>query len=124
MLLLWRQWMSRISLRQELLKLPKLLITRSIFFTGKGKDVFKQLNSNSSVAFAMTTPDFVSVRVSGLVEFTEDMGLKKSLLNSKPGIKQVYQSADNPILALFSIENMEAEIFDMSVMPPRIMRFE
>lgn len=93
------------------------------FFTASGKKVYRQMQNNPNVAFTVTTKDFVSVRVSGRVTLVDDLESKQRYLDMKPGIKDIYKSADNPVLRLFYIAEGEAEIFDLSQLPPKIEKF-
>lgn len=89
------------------------------FFTASGKKVYKELQNNRHVAFTVTSKDFVSVRVTGKVEFVEDLKQKEKFLDMKPGIKEIYKSADNPVLKLLYIADGETEIYDLSQLPPK-----
>ncbi len=89
------------------------------FCTGAGKKVYKQMQANPNVAFCVTSPDYVSVRLNGRVRFFEDKGLKERILDENPGVKAIYKSADNPALATFYLESGTAEVFDLSGLPPR-----
>lgn len=93
------------------------------FVTGKSKDVYQQMKNNSNVAFTVTSKDYVSIRLSGQVEFLNDLALKEKILDLNPSIKGIYKTADNPVLKLLYITEGEAEIFDMSVTPPKVSNY-
>jgi uncharacterized pyridoxamine 5'-phosphate oxidase family protein len=63
-----------------------------IFYTGKIKDVFKQIAKNPEVEvcyFAKGT----QVRVRGKIEIVEDMALKKEIVEKRPFLKPMYEKS-------------------------------
>lgn len=65
-----------------------------IFYTGKAKDVFKQIASNPEVEacyFAKGT----QLRVRGKMEILEDLALKKEIIEKRPFLKPVYEETGN-----------------------------
>lgn len=93
------------------------------FGTANNKDVFKQLKKNPFATFTSTTEDFVTVRLSGEIIFTNELNVKEKILEKQPGIKQMYKSADNPIFEAFYIEHGEVIISDFSGQPPKKISF-
>lgn len=88
------------------------------FFTGAGKQVYKQM-VNNSIAFTVTSRDYVSIRISGKPVFVEEMELRKEFFDTHPDIKSLYKAIDNPALKLFYVDIDSAEIFDLSNYPPK-----
>lgn len=93
------------------------------FCTANTKEVYKQLQNTPFAEFTSTTEDMVTVRISGEVVFTNDIGLKQKVLDKNPGIKAIYKSGDNPVFEVFYIEHGEAIISDFSGQPPRKISF-
>lgn len=89
------------------------------FGTANNKNVYNQLRKNPFAVFTTTTEDFVTVRLYGEVIFTNDLNVKEKMLEKQEGIKNMYKSADNPILEAFYIEHGEVIISDFSGQPPR-----
>jgi uncharacterized pyridoxamine 5'-phosphate oxidase family protein len=96
-----------------------ILNGRIYFFTGSGKAVYKQLAANPRIAFTATSAEDVSIRVTGDAVIVDDQELKQGFLDTHPNAKALYKSADNPVLKLFYIVNVSAEIFDLSQTPPK-----
>ncbi|MDD5338981.1 MAG: pyridoxamine 5'-phosphate oxidase family protein [Dehalococcoidales bacterium] len=67
-----------------------------IFYTGKNKDVFKQLAKNPEIE-ACYYAKGTQVRVRGKVEIVEDEALKKEIVSKRPFLQPVYEktSLDN-----------------------------
>ncbi|AOT70988.1 pyridoxamine 5'-phosphate oxidase family protein [Geosporobacter ferrireducens] len=93
------------------------------FCTANTKDVYKQLQQVPFAEFTSTSKDMVTVRLSGKVIFTDDVSMKRKVLENNPMVKSIYQSEDNPIFEVFYIEHGEAIISDFSGQPPRKFTF-
>ncbi|MGD9143842.1 MAG: pyridoxamine 5'-phosphate oxidase family protein [Dehalococcoidia bacterium] len=67
-----------------------------IFYTGKNKDVFKQLAKNPDIEVCYYAKG-VQVRVRGKLEIVEDEALKKEIISKRPFLQPVYEkvSLDN-----------------------------
>ena len=89
------------------------------FCTASGKKVYEQMQANPHVALTVTSPEYVSVRVEGTSKFIDDMALKERILEENPTVKALYKSADSPVFKTFYLEHGNAEIFDLSCMPPK-----
>jgi uncharacterized pyridoxamine 5'-phosphate oxidase family protein len=73
-----------------------------IFYTGKVKDVFKQVAKNPEVEvcyFAKGT----QVRVRGKIEIVEDLALKKEIVEKRPFLKPEYEKGYDG-LAVFRLK--------------------
>ncbi|GAW27723.1 pyridoxamine 5'-phosphate oxidase family protein [Carboxydocella sp. ULO1] len=96
---------------------------RLYFCTGNNKEVYRQMQKNPYIAFTTTTDDFMTVRIYGKAVFTDDRTIKEKILATQPGIKNIYQSSDNPVFEIFYLEEGEAVISDFSGNPPRRIKF-
>lgn len=66
------------------------------------------------IEFTSTSKDMVTVRLSGEVIFSQDLGMKEKILESNPMVKGLYKSADNPIFEIFFVEHGEIIVSDFS----------
>jgi len=96
---------------------------RLYFCTASFKDVYKQLTAVPYVEYSKTTKDMVWVRVSGKIQFDEDIEKKKKMFEVAPMLKDLYQTPDNPVFKAFYIEHGKAVIDDFSPEPPRTYEF-
>lgn len=96
---------------------------RLYFCTDSTKDVYLQLTIVPYIEFSTTTKDMVWVRVSGVINFEEDMSKKQKVLEKVSGVKEFYKSADNPIFKVFYLEHGVASIEDFSGNPSRKFEF-
>jgi pyridoxamine 5'-phosphate oxidase len=85
------------------------------FYTGKVKEVFKQLASNPEVEacyFAKGT----QVRVRGKIQILEDQALKKEIIEKRPFLKPMYEKSNEGMAVMrlkgkattWSMQNMTA----------------
>lgn len=98
------------------------------FQTGAAKDLFRQLQSNpkTEVCFFRQEPLAGAVlRVSGSVEFLDDIQLKKKVMKERPFLKDLGLSANSPELVVFRISHGEAHFWgmDTNLKPKEIIRF-
>lgn len=93
------------------------------FCTANTKDAFKQLQENPFIEFTSTSKNMVTVRFSGSVTFTDDLTIKREILENNPMVKGIYPSEDNPVFEVFYVEHGEASISDFSGQPPRLFTF-
>jgi uncharacterized pyridoxamine 5'-phosphate oxidase family protein len=96
---------------------------RFYFCTNSTKEVYKQLVAQPDIEYAVTMPDMTMLRLSGRIVFTEERDKKERALNSSERVKQLYQSADNPIFKVFYLEHGTAVLSDFSGRPPRLIEF-
>ncbi|MDO4536323.1 MAG: pyridoxamine 5'-phosphate oxidase family protein [Clostridium perfringens] len=89
------------------------------FCTNSEKDVFKQIENNPYVEVCVASPKFAWIRLSGKVNFSNDMDIKKKIIESSPLVKSLYKSADNPIFEIFYLEEAKAVIADFSGNAPK-----
>lgn len=93
------------------------------FCTGNTKPVFQQLQKNPSVAFCTTTPEYVTVRLSGDAHFSKDMAMKKKIIEHCEIVRSNYKTPDNPIFEIFYLEHGTASLSDFSGKPPKTVSF-
>ncbi|MBM7865600.1 pyridoxamine 5'-phosphate oxidase family protein [Heliobacterium gestii] len=93
------------------------------FCTNNTKDVYNQLKHTPFIEFSATSPSFAWVRVSGEVQFSDDVGIKEKILEKRPLVKSIYKTADNPIFEAFYIEHGKAILADFSGNPPKVVNF-
>ncbi len=96
---------------------------RLYFCTASNKNVYKQLTTVPYIEYSKTTKDMVWVRVSGEIQFDEDIKKKEKILELMPFLKERYQSPDNPVFKVFYLEHGKAVIDDFSPNPPRLFEF-
>ncbi|OPX59642.1 MAG: Pyridoxamine 5'-phosphate oxidase [Methanobacterium sp. PtaB.Bin024] len=92
------------------------------------KDMVRQLQKNGKVEFAFYRPDEMvgtMLRVSGEVEFIEDVEVKKRVLTDRPFLKEFGLTAEGPELVVFRISEGEAHFWDWesNVKPKEIIKF-
>ena len=93
------------------------------FNTNSLKEVYQQLMANPFVEYASTSKDMVTLRVSGEVEFCEDIQIKEKVLSSNEAVKQGYKTAQNPIYKVFCMKHGFATVSDFSGQPAKKMSF-
>ncbi|WP_111573542.1 pyridoxamine 5'-phosphate oxidase family protein [Halanaerobium saccharolyticum] len=49
------------------------------FLTAKSKEVYQQMEDNPNIAFTVASPDYVGLRVTGKVNFVNDLTLKENI---------------------------------------------
>ena len=81
-----------------------------IFATANNKDVYKQMQKNPNVAFACGVGEH-QFRISGILTEVKDSAEKKRLFDKlSPGVKQIYQTWDNPILVIFTVSGGQLRV--------------
>jgi pyridoxamine 5'-phosphate oxidase len=98
------------------------------FQIGGMKDVCRQLLKNQKVeaAFYKSGESAGTVmRVTGVVEFVNDAGLKEKVLADRPFLKQFGLTPDHPDLVIFRISKGEAFFwnFDTNLEPKKMISF-
>lgn len=89
------------------------------FTTGKMRDLYKQLKANPKVELIFTQ-EKSSIRVSGrVVEFDDDLDLKKEIVASRPFMKPWIDAAGFAPMALFKVVDCVATTwsFDKTLEP-------
>lgn len=88
------------------------------FCTNNQKDVFVQIKANPYVEISASSPAFAWIRLNGKAIFSNDIEIKKTIIESSDLIKSIYQAAENPIFEIFYLEDAKAVIADFSGNPP------
>jgi pyridoxamine 5'-phosphate oxidase len=98
------------------------------FQTGAVKEIPKQLKANpkTEVCFykheGMTS---IMLRISGAVEFVDDLRLREKVLADRPFLKQFGLTMDSPGLVMFRISHGQAHFWTMenNLKPKEFIRF-
>lgn len=93
------------------------------FSSANIKKIFEQLQNNPWIEFVTTSKDFVTVRLSGEIKFSDDIEVKQMLIDNCPLVKKGYQTANNPTFEVFYLEHGQAIMSDFSGKPPRVYNF-
>lgn len=93
------------------------------FCTSNRKEVFRQLQEVPFVEFTATSPEMVTVRLRGRIEFSSDIKLKSRVLDGSDLVRSIYQTPDNPAFELFFLAEGQATMSDFSGQPPQAFRF-
>jgi uncharacterized pyridoxamine 5'-phosphate oxidase family protein len=83
---------------------------RIYFCTNSGKSWYQSLKNNPAVSYCTFAEDFEPVlSFNGKIVFVEDLAFKARLMESKPYIKRLYETPDNPVFKVFyiDVENIE-----------------
>lgn len=89
------------------------------FCTNNQKNVYKQLKKSPYVEITTSSPTFAWIRLKGKAVFSDDMKIKKAIIESNELVKSQYQTANNPIFKIFYLDEAKAVITDFSGKPPR-----
>ena len=87
-----------------------------VFHTGKMRDLHKQLTKNSKVEMSFNNgsdEDLIQVRVSGAVEFVEDLELKKEIVQKREFLLPLVEQMGYDFLAVYRLKNGTASIWTM-----------
>ena len=89
------------------------------FCTNNQKDVYEEMQANPYVEVCVSTPKFEWIRLSGKAVFKNDMDIKEKVIEASPLVKNLYESASNPIFEVFYLDEAKAVIADFSGNPPK-----
>jgi uncharacterized pyridoxamine 5'-phosphate oxidase family protein len=84
------------------------------YSTGATKDLYHQLKANPKVElcfFDAKSKSLDQMRVTGQVEFIDDMTIREKLVEARPFLKQMGFGADNPKLIVFRIVKCTAHFW-------------
>ncbi len=96
---------------------------RFYFCTSSTKEVYRQLVACPFIEFTRTTEDMRWLRIKGEIKFDEDVRQKEKCFEYYPMLKDIYQSADNPVFKLFYLEHGTACVGSLSPEPPKTFEF-
>lgn len=88
------------------------------FCTSNQKPLHKEIKKLPSVELVTASPEFVWFRFSGEVVFSDDIEIKKAIIEKSEIVKAQYETADNPNLEALYITG-KATISDFSGEPPK-----
>lgn len=88
------------------------------FCTSNQKPVYKEIKNSPYIELTTASPEFVWIRINGKVVFSDDIKIKKAIIEKSEIVKSIYQTVDNPTLEAFYIEG-KATIADFSGEPPK-----
>ncbi len=89
------------------------------FCTNNQKDVYNEIKNNPYIEICTSSPNFAWIRLNGKVTFTNDLEIKKAIIEHSSLVKSLYQNAENPIFEAFYLENAKATIADFSGNSPK-----
>ncbi len=84
------------------------------FQTGAVKDLYKQLINNPKVELGFFSPSNnggMMLRVSGNIEFLDNLELRKKCLNDRPFLKAMGMTPESPELIIFRLSRGEAHFW-------------
>ncbi len=84
------------------------------YSSAAGKEIYKQLKDNPKVEicfFNSKSKEMQQMRVSGTVQFVDDLEMKKKLLDARPFLKQAGLTPENPELILFKVTKCTAHFW-------------
>lgn len=93
------------------------------FGTAKNKEVYKQLQQDNRMELSCMSQDMATLRLMGEANLDEDMAVKERIIQENELVRNIYESADNPDFAVFSIDHGSAYMFDFSPNPPKSFTF-
>jgi len=89
------------------------------FGTNNQKDVYKQIIKSPYIQITTANPNAEWIRISGKAVFSDDMEIKKTIIENNELLKSLYQTADNPIFEIFYLEEANATIANLTGEPPK-----
>ena len=93
------------------------------FSTTNDKQVYKEIVQHPYVELCACGENWSWLRLSGKVVFSEDRSIKARIIEEAvPLIKAVYKTPDNPLWALFYLDEATATFADLSGQPPRTLK--
>jgi len=93
------------------------------FSTTNDKQVYKEIVQRPYVELCACGENWSWLRLSGKVVFSQDRSIKSKIIEEAvPLIKAVYKTPDNPLWALFYLDEAVATIADLSGKPPQTFR--
>ena len=93
------------------------------FITARGKPYYRQLKASNRIAICAMDKNYVTVRISGIIQFCGDEKAIKRIFESNPILETLYPGDTKDILEAFHLYQGKGEIFDLSTEPPGRERF-
>ena len=83
-----------------------------IMHTSKSKDIYKQLTINPQVELCFNNyEDNTQVRISGTIEFVEDIEVKKEIASKREKLQPWLQQAGYEMMAVLNLRNGLAHVW-------------
>jgi uncharacterized pyridoxamine 5'-phosphate oxidase family protein len=93
------------------------------FSTTNDKQVYREIVRQHWVELCAYGENWSWLRLSGKVVFSQDRSIKTKIIEEAiPLIKAIYKTPDNPLWALFYLDEATATIADLSGNPPQTFR--
>lgn len=73
------------------------------FCTSNIKPIYHKLAENPKFKITFTTEEFRCIKITGEVEFIDDVEVKEKLVGSNDLLKSLYESKDNLVFEIFTI---------------------
>lgn len=83
---------------------------RLFFCTADTKEVYKQLLACPFIEYTKTSEDMRWLRLSGEIQFDEDIRHKEKCFQTNPMLQDIYKSPANPTFKVFYLEHGKASI--------------
>lgn len=93
------------------------------FLTTNKKRVFKQLQENPYIEFCSISADYTSGRIGGKIELCNDLKIKTRILDTRPILKEIYQTPENPLLEPFYLEHGTASLYSSQLKFDKFIEF-
>lgn len=85
-----------------------------LFSTGKNKDLYKQISRNSSVELCFfNQKEFKQLRLTGIVEQSHDLSLKKYIVEKAPFLKVLVEKGGYDVVVPYYLRTAGATIWSM-----------
>ena len=93
------------------------------FATTTSKDMYHQLKQNPRIEFAVMNSEYVTMRITGSVSFSDDTSIKNRIIDKFELTKGAIKSADNPEYTLFYMEHGDVLISYLNGKPDKTFSF-
>jgi len=94
------------------------------FCTANTKNMYKQMKTNPNVELTTSSKDYgTTLRICGKVKFNKNITLKQKIINTNSLVKSIYQTAENPIFEVFSIDHGTASLQYLNGDPTKTIVF-
>jgi uncharacterized pyridoxamine 5'-phosphate oxidase family protein len=98
------------------------------YSTSATKDLYRQMKANQKVEvcfFDTKAKGMDQMRVTGQIEFLDDMKIREKLIEARPFLKQAGYSADSPNLVVFRVAKCTAHFWtwETNLQPKQYISF-
>ncbi|MDD6055698.1 MAG: pyridoxamine 5'-phosphate oxidase family protein [Helicobacter sp.] len=84
------------------------------FCTSTKKNLYKHFNNHAGVEFSGFDGISTWIRIRGEAKVSDELSVKKAMLEKYPLAKEIYKDAENPDFAIFYLENVSIKIQDFN----------